>query len=84
MSCKVPPVTARHTFLFDTGDGTVIDGARGGSNVRWMNHSCEPNCKAYISDERVFYLHAEKFETCHCGSTNCRGTMHAAERFQAA
>ncbi|SIT43967.1 Nuclear protein SET (fragment) [Paraburkholderia piptadeniae] len=46
--------TPGHTFLFDTGDGTVIDGASGGSTVRWMNHSCEPNCKAYISDGRVF------------------------------
>ncbi|MEX3935819.1 SET domain-containing protein [Paraburkholderia phymatum] len=46
--------TPGHTFLLDTGDGTVIDGARGGSTVRWMNHSCEPNCKAYVSDGRVF------------------------------
>ena len=45
--------TPGHTFLFDIGDGTVIDGARGGS-VRWMNHGSEPNCKAYISDGRVF------------------------------
>ncbi|WP_321574986.1 SET domain-containing protein-lysine N-methyltransferase [Paraburkholderia franconis] len=46
--------TPGHTFLFDIGDGTVIDGARGGSSVRWMNHGCEPNCKAYIFDGRVF------------------------------
>ncbi len=46
--------TPGHTFLFDVGNGTVIDGARGGNSVRWMNHSCEPNCKAYVSDGRVF------------------------------
>lgn len=43
-----------HTYLFDVGDGSVIDGACGGNSMRWMNHGCEPNCKAYISDGRVF------------------------------
>ena len=47
-------MTPGHTFLFDTGDGTVIDGASGGNSMRWMNHACEPNCKAYVSDARVF------------------------------
>jgi uncharacterized protein len=35
-----------HTFLFDLGDGTVIDGGVGGNGVRWVNHGCRPNCEA--------------------------------------
>ena len=33
-----------HTFYFDVGDGTVIDGDVGGNSARWLNHSCQPNC----------------------------------------
>ncbi|MFP3648717.1 SET domain-containing protein, partial [Paraburkholderia sp. SIMBA_054] len=31
---------AGHTFLFGLADGTVIDGSRGGSSARWLNHAC--------------------------------------------
>jgi len=46
--------TPGHTFLFDVDDGIVIDGASGGNSMRWMNHGCEPNCKAYVLDGRAF------------------------------
>jgi SET domain-containing protein len=39
---------AGHTFLFDLGEGRVIDGGHGGNSARWMNHSCNPNCDAVI------------------------------------
>lgn len=39
-----------HTFLFDVGDGLVIDGGRNGNDARWINHSCDPNCYADVDD----------------------------------
>jgi SET domain-containing protein len=55
--------TLGHTFLSDIGDETVIDGACRGSSARWMNHSCELNCKAYVFDGRVFYLRFGRYQT---------------------
>ena len=43
-----------HTFVFTVGPDTVIDGARGGNEARFINHSCEPNCEAVIEDGRIF------------------------------
>lgn len=34
------------TYLFGLSDGTTIDGAVGGNEMRFINHSCEPNCEA--------------------------------------
>lgn len=47
--------TAGHTFFFDKGDGTVIDGGAGGSEARFVNHSCDPNCEPYDEDGRVVF-----------------------------
>src|SRR4051812_10264558 len=47
------PSEPGHTFLFDIGDGLVIDGGKGGNATRWLNHSCEPNCEAEVIDRRV-------------------------------
>lgn len=43
-----------HTYVFAVSPMTVIDGARGGSDARFINHSCEPNCEAYVFDDRVY------------------------------
>jgi SET domain-containing protein len=43
-----------HTFLFAVEKDVVIDGAVGGSDASYINHSCEPNCEAVIEDQRVF------------------------------
>ncbi|WP_308701559.1 SET domain-containing protein [Paraburkholderia sp. BL21I4N1] len=40
------PAHPDHTFYFDIGGGTVIDGAVGGNSARWINHACRPNCEA--------------------------------------
>lgn len=48
------PAQPDHTFYFDVGDGTVIDGAVGGNSARWINHACRPNCEAEDSDGRIF------------------------------
>lgn len=47
------PPEPGHTFLFDIGDGLVIDGGKRGNAARWMNHSCEPNCEAEVIGRRI-------------------------------
>lgn len=34
------------TYLFALSDGSTIDGAQGGNETRFINHSCAPNCEA--------------------------------------
>ena len=41
-------VESGHTFLFTLNDEWVIDGTRRGNVARWINHSCAPNCQAFI------------------------------------
>jgi hypothetical protein len=99
------PSQLNHAFYSDSGDDTVIDGAVGSNSVRWINHSCAPNCEAKNHDGRIFIrtirpiaageelgidyaLIGEKRHTrklrlqyaCHCGASNCRGTMLAKRR----
>jgi uncharacterized protein len=52
------PADPNHTFYFSLDDGThVIDAKVGGNAARWINHACDPNCKAEEGDGRVF-IHA--------------------------
>lgn len=48
-----------HTMLFDLGNGWMIDGADGGNESRFINHSCRPNCEAYGGRGRIF-IHARR------------------------
>lgn len=41
-----------HTFLFTLNDAYVIDANEGGNAARWINHSCAPNCKAYLIEHK--------------------------------
>jgi hypothetical protein len=43
-----------HTFLFALDDGGVIDAAVGGNSVRFINHSCDPNCEAIEEHGRIY------------------------------
>lgn len=43
-----------HTFLFSVDEQTVIDATHEGSDARYINHSCDPNCESVIEDGRVF------------------------------
>ncbi|MDF3037163.1 MAG: hypothetical protein K0S28_2437 [Paucimonas sp.] len=43
-----------HTFFFSLEDGRMIDGGVDGSDARWINHSCDPNCEAREEEGRVF------------------------------
>ena len=37
-----------HTFLFTLNEDFVIDANQGGNAARWINHSCAPNCQAFL------------------------------------
>ena len=39
-----------HTFLFTLNDKYIVDANVGGNSARWINHSCAPNCRAYIEE----------------------------------
>lgn len=43
-----------HTFLFILNSRTVIDAAVGGNISRFINHSCEPNCIAWIEGQHIW------------------------------
>jgi SET domain-containing protein len=43
-----------HTFNFGLDNGEVINPEIGGSDARWINHSCDPNCEAIEEDDRIF------------------------------
>lgn len=43
-----------HTYIFALSHTMTIDGSVGGSDARFINHSCEPNCEAYVFDDRVY------------------------------
>jgi SET domain-containing protein len=45
-----------HTFLFEIGRRTSIDASVGGNAARYINHSCEPNCEAVQTGQRVFIV----------------------------
>jgi SET domain-containing protein len=44
-----------HILLFTVDKHTVIDGAVGGNDARFINHSCEPNCQAVNENGRIFF-----------------------------
>ena len=43
-----------HTFLFSVDEQTVIDATHEGSDARYINHSCNPNCESVNEDGRIF------------------------------
>lgn len=53
-----------HTFLFHIDEETTIDGAVGGNDSRFINHSCDPNCEAVDEEGRIYI---EAIRTIHPG-----------------
>lgn len=43
-----------HTFLFTVDRNIVIDGGVNGGDVRFINHSCDPNLESTIEKGRVY------------------------------
>jgi uncharacterized protein len=52
--CDDEGMRRHHTFLFGVDDAFTVDGANGGNEARFINHSCEPNCESVIEGRRVF------------------------------
>lgn len=42
-------------YLFTIDDYWTLDGSVGGSGAEFINHCCQPNCKARILSGRIFY-----------------------------
>ncbi len=40
-------------YLFDLENGTTIDGTPLSNTARWINHSCDPNCEAFIEEGKI-------------------------------
>ena len=43
-----------YAFLFDVGNGFVIDPFDGGYDARFINHSCTPNAQAVLLRGRIY------------------------------
>lgn len=43
-----------HTFLFVIDEEQVVDARYGGSDARFLNHSCDPNCESEIVNDRIW------------------------------
>jgi uncharacterized protein len=43
-----------HTFLFILSSRTVVDGAVGGNQSRFINHSCDPNCETFVEGRHIY------------------------------
>jgi len=43
-------------YLFTLDEYWTIDGSVGGSGAEFINHSCEPNCRATILQGHILYL----------------------------
>jgi hypothetical protein len=54
------PADAAHTFLFELDDGRVIDARVRGNAARWINHSCDPNCKTFEDEVGRVFIEAKR------------------------
>lgn len=43
------------TYIFYLDDDTYLDGAVGGNESRFFNHSCNPNCRVVRSDGKILF-----------------------------
>lgn len=54
------PNDSRHTFLFELNDGNVIDARVRGNASRFINHSCDPNCKTFEDEDGRVFIEARR------------------------
>ncbi len=50
---------AKLNYLFTLDDYWTLDGSVGGSGAEFINHCCDPNCRAWITQGHILYM-AEK------------------------
>src|SRR4029079_16141528 len=41
-------------YLIHLHEGMVIDGSIDGSDARFINHGCDPNCEIYLFGDRLY------------------------------
>lgn len=46
----------QHLYIFRLNENEAIDGAIGGSGAEFINHSCQPNLEASLTNGRIFYV----------------------------
>lgn len=44
------------TYIYQLNDHESIDGAVGGNDSRFVNHSCDPNVEGVIEDRHIYYV----------------------------
>src|SRR5260370_864767 len=49
-----------HTYLFTLNSYWTIDGSVGGSGAEYINHSCQPNLRAWICRGHILYMSKRK------------------------
>ena len=52
-------MASHHTMVFSIDDTWCIDAARVGSDARFINHCCAPNCEAIQYGDRIFIVARE-------------------------
>ena len=52
--CNDEALKRHHTFLFAVSTRTVVDASHEGSDARFINHSCDPNCETVIERSRIY------------------------------
>src|SRR5687767_13984333 len=52
-------MSKHHTFLFILNARSCIDAAYGGNISKYINHSCDPNCVAWIEGQHI-WIDAER------------------------
>ncbi|KAL2893995.1 Histone-lysine N-methyltransferase ASHH2 [Bienertia sinuspersici] len=68
----------KHFYFMTLNGNEVIDASAKGNLGRFVNHSCDPNCRTEKGEELTFdYNYVRVFgaaaKKCHCGSPKCRG-----------
>jgi uncharacterized protein len=48
-------LAAERTYLFTLSKEKYIDGDASENSLRFINHSCNPNCEAEVDKDKVFY-----------------------------
>lgn len=44
------------TYIYQLNDRESIDGAYGGNDSRFVNHSCAPNVEGVIENKHIYYV----------------------------
>lgn len=51
---RVPIDDVRGVYSMALDDDFAVDGSRNGNDARLINHSCAPNCEAYVFEGRAY------------------------------